>query len=1214
MAVSFQQVSTSRLLISTSNIADGGWWAIQVPEGTTLDGKPVGLDTALNSKTLVASFIYSASAPDLTGDGLSAFIKAIERVVNAGFTPRSMILLATPALAAGAVQNPLVLGLAGNNPVTVNTAPKTIPLCSADAPISLTIRAGSTITQTQQNDGLIFDGGSNPAVSLSGLLSADTYQPDSTAVLACDGPAQGAFTYSLAILRTALKARLNWGFQTLIPNPNSNQPTITYFTAWLPLADNSGAAGADMLGFMSQVNPVNPNNQLQCAPTKFFFTGKNSGSDARTSLASFYRTNFGHPVTLYPVVDPSNGQQPAALVINNGYKATPLQLGFSLAPEGDYLLTVNGAAVQTPVSLMCGMTGTETISLLPFVDGKYPGYRLRFAPQQPALTPVFPLKSYSPISAPIDSKALLMNTKYVTSWASVIPPPSEQMTSPFYAAAPKGADLFARDTSPAANQTPDLLSPASPGLTLDTQAVFPLIPFAGFTAGAGDQDLTTDQLAQLERQILSPTRRSLIGKQSVPAPHAHHALQLAAAAAQTCPYNATTPAGFISRVECDGKFSQLLLAQVIPPGSSTVSLQMGFTQLKAPLQAAFQTDNMFLVVANADNLGTPSSGTFMPPGSQFVDDKNLFFNTISIGDWQFTASVGQTSQYSDYRNVMIVKGVRGKLTDLVLSPDKWTMKDVFAAPSTVSGGKLNPPDLGQLVPLSAWLNDYFQSALLKKENPYFQNFCNIIQSENWTGVLLLRVDIANVPSDLAGILAGVTDLSDFYAHHIGIEISQIDGKTVQLKDASSLFGLVYYVAPGYDDTEAAHPLQPNDLSLTYDFELLTLKALFTNSALTRFESLAQIVLNKIFGSVVGSMAEGGNLFNAILLEGAVQKHGDAAVYSLASTGTSVYNMANNVLTSVEIDSAVMSTRDDGLKSGKVVSWIALGGFMNFAILADQSGSKQPLPAFDIFSFGAEQGATTPAQGLNFSNLGLRISFPKATPLKRELDMVESEISFNVANSNPREVSLYRNFQLELLGLQSGDSTSTPQSLSFLTVATQYGLQGVNSGKWHGLRFKLNLGTPGALASKINLNSTMLLAWSDTSGATQGSAGYQAMAGIQLPGAGSGGDVFSLQSVLKLSIGLVQLFYNDTQKSFLLLLNEIALKFLGLLKVPPSGATAFFLFGNPNADSSTGLGWYAIYNQEQKKSAKPPALPADASAPPSSFQEAPPALPGSEARS
>ena len=59
-----------------------------------------------------------------------------------------------------------------------------------------------------------------------------------------------------------------------------------------------------------------------------------------------------------------------------------------------------------------------------------------------------------------------------------------------------------------AGQTPDLLVPASPGLTLKTTAVFPLIPFAGFTAGSGDQDLTTNQLAQLERQNPESHRRS----------------------------------------------------------------------------------------------------------------------------------------------------------------------------------------------------------------------------------------------------------------------------------------------------------------------------------------------------------------------------------------------------------------------------------------------------------------------------------------------------------------------------------------------------------------------------------------------------------------------------------------------------------------------------------------------------------------------------------
>ena len=49
--------------------------------------------------------------------------------------------------------------------------------------------------------------------------------------------------------------------------------------------------------------------------------------------------------------------------------------------------------------------------------------------------------------------------------------------------------------------------------------------------------------------------------------------------------------------------------------------------------------------------------------------------------------------------------------------------------------------------------------------------------------------------------------------------------------------------------------------------------------------------------------------------------------------------------------------------------------------------------------------------------------------------------------------------------------------------------------------------------------------------------------------------------------------------FLLVLNQIALKLLGLLQIPPSGNTAFLLFGDPDAADSTGLGWFAMYKQD-----------------------------------
>ena len=137
----------------------------------------------------------------------------------------------------------------------------------------------------------------------------------------------------------------------------------------------------------------------------------------------------------------------------------------------------------------------------------------------------------------------------------------------------------------------------------------------------------------------------------------------------------------------------------------------------------------------------------------------------------------------------------------------------------------------------------------------------------------------------------------------------------------------------------------------------------------------------------------------------------------------------------------------------------------------------------------------------------------------------------------------------------------------------------------GLSYQLNMGTPGKLAGNVGLTSYLLTAWNPT--ATDDGSAPAALVGIKLPGTGGGAKLISLQSVLKLSIGQIRLAYANNpqtgQYSFLLMLTDIALKFLGLLKIPPNGATLFYLFGNPNSDGkASGLGWYAMYNADEKK--------------------------------
>ncbi len=124
-------------------------------------------------------------------------------------------------------------------------------------------------------------------------------------------------------------------------------------------------------------------------------------------------------------------------------------------------------------------------------------------------------------------------------------------------------------------------------------------------------------------------------------------------------------------------------------------------------------------------------------------------------------------------------------------------------------------------------------------------------------------------------------------------------------------------------------------------------------------------------------------------------------------------------------------------------------------------------------------------------------------------------------------------------------------------------------------------SPGELAGNVGLNSQLLTAWDPTVNIDKNDPSQQAppiLVGIKLPGTGGGAKLISLQTVLKLSLGLLKLTYVTDKESFLLMITDIALKFLGILKIPPNGSTLFYLFGNPKSEGkASGLGWYAMYS-------------------------------------
>ncbi|UGA37007.1 hypothetical protein JOS77_22985 [Chromobacterium haemolyticum] len=159
----------------------------------------------------------------------------------------------------------------------------------------------------------------------------------------------------------------------------------------------------DLFAFTAQFNPVNPNNVLPATPTVFWFA-----AGASLDLVSYYRTVYGMTVILRPVLDAAAGR-PAGLVVNPGSGRTPLYLGYSFAPVGDFELRVVGAEDGQPQQLLAGLSGSENIG---FVSG---AAYLRASGGQPAYAPVFPLEPSSPVGPPLDPLALLLNRDFRTS-------------------------------------------------------------------------------------------------------------------------------------------------------------------------------------------------------------------------------------------------------------------------------------------------------------------------------------------------------------------------------------------------------------------------------------------------------------------------------------------------------------------------------------------------------------------------------------------------------------------------------------------------------------------------------------------------------------------------------------------------------------------------------------------------------------------------------
>jgi hypothetical protein len=1143
----FQQLAGSRLYQAPTGTNDRGWLGYLLPEGVTA-GPSIVLSDALGDPTLGGSFLFSAIVPDLSGASLTTFVTALDKVLATAIS-RAIVWLADLSDIEASTAPLLCIDSTGTRAVASMTAPLAPNLLSLLVQSGAIASAGDDVTFSNNNPPIAsFSGGRSPGASAT------------TATLSFAGPQRGCIRFSTFIACPTLVSTLACGFQFVIPSPDA----VHRVAEWIPLI--ASCPGPAAIGFAVSIDPSDPLNVALPDSTAFVFTGQNQDGSS-TTLVSCYSTTAGATVLLTPVPAPS--ADTGRLVLNLGTPTGSPGQQLQFAPAGDFILGVAGAEPDLAYELLCGLGGTEFIGFQPAIAGGYAGDRIRFAARQPAYAAHYPPPASTPVGDPVDPGAPLLDpsSPYKTSWATVIRTGTGGIP---YVAQPKGASLYGRDDL-INDSSNTLFGSENPCAILPENVAFPMVPYSGVSI-APPPSFSTEVIEDLESQVIGPTRRGLIGNaRSAQSPEV--ALGLVPAAP---PMNTATPAGLLVTVETDGTWGRVLLGQNVSPSLR----QLCFCSPDRELQQALGTSQLFLVIANGAHLG-PRAGN-----GDGTCSGAAFFNTMNVETWELAADVGDNN-YNDYTNVVIVKGRKGALYDptneqtkrdsLVSNPSKWTQKEVFAAPSNLPPGEGpgGPPDVAQLPVLSLWLQQYFQSASEQADTAYFRMFNEIARNPDWTGMLVLRMHIAGLPPELAPLAAGITDPSRFYAHHFAIELSQIqndpDAPVIEMAQSSSMFGLIYYVDPEFTPPaagKAAQPVLPPS-GVDYDFRTLTLQVLFENTSVKSFRSYAQITLNRLFGTPVDHMGAGGNTYNTIVLVGSFQNNGGQPLYSLASTGDTTFYLDSNVINKIEVTTAQMSRRSPG--SDPVVAWFGLSGFIDFKIVT----AANAVP-FDILSFGSLQGEDALRAGLSYSNLGLQMAFPADDPTKRTLAFMPGEIRFDVARSTPRPDSLFVNFALELQDLASGTAQSGPGDAGYLNVITDAALSGVDGSDWFGIRYQLNMGTPGSLAGDVGLTSSLLTAWSPASTGSQ----YRALVGLELPGTGGGAKLISLQSVLKLSIGQIRLTYVAGKESFLLMLTEIALKFLGLLKIPPNGSTLFYLFGNPKSDGkASGLGWYAMYRQK-----------------------------------
>lgn len=953
-------------------------------------------------------------------------------------------------------------------------------------------------------------------------------------------------------------------------------PTMMRFPLLLGAIPDPRAPVAARLPMLATIDPLRPNDSSR---TRFAFDlSKYGGAGPVLPLSTALRSTAGAALQLQPQAGAGFG-----LALRSGSDSTPLAY---LTPAGPYRVARMSAkhAAQTPIAndplaVMCGIFGSEFLLLAEHDVLDFQGERPAFAANYPP-DPSARQRLAKSAAKPGDKSGPLSATP-TTNWIQVIPGAESDKTFPGYikqSFCAQAADaVYYLSAPPVGEPFPIAVGARIADLSkVAARQILPMAPY-GYVYYSDDvvanpnPDIPAATLTGYETSVLSPARFDALAADRCLGPLFFNMAGLEALSGGYV----KTPQGLLVGLNSGamtsnapaGTWQELLLARspqkpeqllrfVHSTSPSGCSGGVGPFDVVSPyLSTALMNPTAFLVVASPTYLGK-------------------FDNVLQLGEYPIEIAVSNADQGPslDVNCVLVFKLAKGRsFADLAVDPASWTDPDLF-----VGAGEANR--------ISGQIKQYLKDALKKSREAqsagrydYFADFLARMNDKNWTGIIALDAPLMlqELPPDIAMLLCGMRSDKPLCCHHFGITTNTPqEAETIeQVLQHSSLFGLVYY------DYGFQTP------AVDFDFQTLSLKALFDNSLIKHFESQIAYSTAKLFGNPIELTVAGKNDHpdtKTIVIDGALQiRDGQTSVvfvtnelrvFTFPADGNQYRVMSAHTVTSAGL--APVTELRDAAKGNAVTMTAAftMDGALGFNTRAPSRAEDAAVPV-DLFSYGLS--SPDYAGGLGYTGYGFRLvsiipEHGRTNPPEIALHL--DGLLLDPTTSTPRQQSLMATLPLKMLGYVQSPNQAALKAL----IVTGVGLDGISP--TYAIQLQVMMGTMGGMTDAAPLDGRLLLGW--VAGGTKSSADKVGL--LLAPPTPMQNGAFHLQGVLPTQYGSVELLRPVLKKQhvYVLTLHNVLFA-LGAfpLYIPSTGERSLTFFGIPSDDSDdpgeggVNLAWF-----------------------------------------